>query len=113
MLVFTLAFSTLVSLSSATGDLLQVLVQDLIDEHVVVVHRDVRAELLLEGQGDGVGLAPGVAAAALQVAVVKALPSAQAVPRPVEAKAGHQDQVQSAWMENSREQSTVDGTLVV
>lgn len=73
-----------------------ILVQDFIDEHIVFVHRNFLAQLLLEGQGDGVGFSFGVSDAALQVGVIEALPSSQTPPQPIKAQAGHQDQVQAS-----------------
>lgn len=80
----------------STGTLLQVLVQDLVYEDVIVIHRDLLAQLLSEGQSDGIGLSLGVFHAAIQVRVVETLPSAQPVPTPVKAQPWHQDEVQTS-----------------
>jgi len=66
-----------------------ILIQDFIDKHIIGVDRDFLTQLLFEGQGDGVGLAFGVSAAALQVGVIEALPSSNTFPKPVKAKAWH------------------------
>lgn len=87
------------SLWTTTGHhWLLLLIQDFIYEHIIVVSRHFLTQLLSEGQGDGVGFAFGVFSAALQVVIIKTLPSPQTVPGPVEAQARHQNQVQTSCM---------------
>lgn len=78
------------------AQLLLLLVQHLIYEHVVVVDRNTLTQLLFVSQRDCVRLPLGVSDAALQVGVVEALPPAQAIPSLVEPKAWHQYQVQTS-----------------
>lgn len=79
-------------------ELLIILIQHFIYEHIIVVNRNFLTQLLFEGQGNGVGLSFRVSDAPLQVGVIEALPSPQALSRPVKAKAWHQDQVQTSWI---------------
>lgn len=79
-------------------ELLIILIQHFIYEHIIVVNRNLLTQLLFEGQGNGVGLSFRVSDAPLQVGVIEALPSSQALSRPVKAKAWHQDQVQTSWI---------------
>lgn len=72
------------------------LIQHLVDQHVVVIDRNTLTQLLFVSQCDCVRLPLGVFDAALQVGVVEALPPAQAIPSLVKAKSWHQDQVQTS-----------------
>lgn len=76
--------------------LLTVLIQDFIDEHIVIINRNLITDLLSEGQSNGVGLSSRVPAAALQVGVVEAPSPTQTSPKPIETQAWHQDQVQTS-----------------
>lgn len=75
---------------------LLLLIQHLVDQHVVVIDRYTLTQLLFVSQRDCVRLPLGVLHAALQVGVVEALPPAQPIPGLVKAKAWHQDQVQTS-----------------
>lgn len=80
-----------------TDKLLVILVQHFVDEHVIVVDRNILTQLLFVSQGDSVGLPFRVSDAALQVGVVEAFPPSQPISWAVKAKAWHQDQVQTSY----------------
>lgn len=70
-----------------------VFIQDFVYVDIPLVHWYLLAQLLSEGQGDGVGLPFGVFHAALQIGVIETFPSAQTVTTFVETKSRHKDKV--------------------
>lgn len=73
-----------------------IFVQDFIYVDIPFAHWYLLAQLLFEGQGDGIGLPFGMVHATLQVGVIEALSSAKPVTTFVKTKSWHEDKVKSA-----------------
>ena len=74
-----------------------VFVKHFIYLHIVLIHRDLEADLLFESQGQGVGFHILGLQTALQVGVVVALAPSQTVSLFVEPETRHKDEVKSPY----------------